>query len=114
MSEMVERVKAAWRRFVDGSSHGRGYSYWAIYDTVSGEEAGRYPTPAAMSAALSDMRARAAIEAMREPTLIEAACRAAADKRTGYICWEGISVHRAADVVDAVLAAALAEEHKQK
>ena len=54
--------------------------------------------------------ARAVIEAMREPAVLEAACRAAADLRTGYICWEGISVHRAADVVDAVLGGALTEK----
>ncbi len=53
---------------------------------------------------------QAVIEAMREPVFIEQACRAAADPRTGYICWEGISVHRAADVVDAVLGAALGRE----
>jgi hypothetical protein len=51
--------------------------------------------------------ARAALEGARTQDALEAACRSAADPRTGYICWVGVSVHRAADIVDAVLGAAL-------
>ena len=45
----------------------------------------------------------ALLEKIRESSVIEDACRRAADKQTGFVCWAGITVHRAADVVDAVL-----------
>jgi len=88
VSEMVERVA------------------WAIVAKMS-EQTGRPPPSDTALSEKACAVARAAIEAMRDPIVIEQACRAAADPRTGYICWEGISVHRAADVVDAVLGAAL-------
>lgn len=62
--------------------------------------------------AVCQAAARAAIEAMREPAALEAACWAAADPRTGNVCWIGVSVHRAADIVDTVLGAALAGVQK--
>jgi len=49
------------------------------------------------------------IKAIRDPDLIEAACRKAADPRTGDVCWVGVSVHRAADIVYTVLDAALTD-----
>lgn len=55
---------------------------------------------------------RAALTELRKPDVIEALCRLAADPATGFIAWGGISVHRAADVMDEILGAALSEQPK--
>jgi hypothetical protein len=102
MSEMVERVARALCRdggFQDTDSLDHRVRFGSDPPVVDTQPIWRR----------FEKEARTAIEAMREPALIEDVCRKAADPRTGYICWEGISVHRAADIVDAVLGAALAE-----
>lgn len=52
---------------------------------------------------------RGVLAALREPAVLEALCRMAADPATGCVAYVEISVHRAVDVVDAVLGAALGE-----
>jgi hypothetical protein len=54
--------------------------------------------------------ARVAIETIhRNSDVFTEACRRVADPKTGYICWEGISVNQAADVVDAIIGMMLKE-----
>jgi hypothetical protein len=51
--------------------------------------------------------ARSVLEIIRDPDALLDACRRAADPASGDVCWAGVSVHRAADIVDAVIGAAL-------
>lgn len=49
------------------------------------------------------------IAALREPAVLEALCRRAADPKSGDVCWVGVTPQQAAEIVDAVLGAALGE-----
>lgn len=56
----------------------------------------------------ADDAVRVIIAVLRKPAVLEALCRKAADPETGLcVAYTETSVHRAVDIVDAVLAAAL-------
>lgn len=58
------------------------------------------------------MEARLIIAALREPAVLAELCRKAADPKSGDGCWVGVTPQMAAEIVDAVLGAALGEgEH---
>lgn len=91
MNEMIER-------------HARAYNPvgWAWYDRAEDDHPAK-----PVFREREEKQSRAAIGALCEPDGLAELCRRAADPQTGDVCWLGVSVHRAVDIVQAVLGEAL-------